>query len=261
MNTNTHSDNVRESHKNLFKVFLKEVQLWSKTGKEPKNGNHDLNYYLELQENRLKKHNLKLDVSFKPDGEFCSSSRILSQIPVVNSTDVFSRFQQSTYFQSVNQTTAYYRGNQKIYNKTGCLSMYQIIEDPDPEDRNAGSTSYVCPNCGAISTLDTLQQEGCPYCGMHFLMKDLYPKVSNYYVWILVVFLISRTRLIRGEYWLAVLFLHCSRPYGFYCLKTIFRFLRSYLHPFLWAYLVPLSRISLHLCYFLSLRFLKPENL
>ena len=39
----------------------------------------------------------------------------------------------------------------------------------------------MCPNCGAISTLDSLQEEGCKYCGTKFIMKYLYPKVINYY--------------------------------------------------------------------------------
>ncbi len=164
-------------HADLFKRFLREIQLWCRTGKEPKTGSQDLNYYLDLQEKRLLQHNLKMETTYTPRADVHSTQEILSWLSLSH----LGRFQQSTYFQSEDKTVSYYRDGKKIYSKDEVLTVYQIILDAAAEDRNIGSTTYVCPNCGAISTLNALQEEGCPYCGTKFIMKDLYPKVTNYY--------------------------------------------------------------------------------
>ncbi len=173
--------NLNAPHTDLFKRFLNEIRFWYRTGKEPKSANQDMKYYLDLQEKRLQEHNLKVQVSFEPEGEVYSAHEVLSTIPVLNSIDHLSRFKQSTYFQSGNQTITYYREDRQIYRKEKFLTLYQVILDPEPGDRHVGGTTYVCPNCGAISTLETLQAQGCTYCGTRYVMKDLYPKVTNYY--------------------------------------------------------------------------------
>ena len=38
-----------------------------------------------------------------------------------------------------------------------------------------------CPHCGAASTLGELE-DGCEYCGTKFVMSELYPKVSNFFI-------------------------------------------------------------------------------
>ncbi len=172
---------INAPHTDLFKRSTKEIQFWCRTGEEPKAANQDMKYYLDLQEKRLQKHNLNIEMTFEPEGDVYSSQQVLSAVPVLNSIECFSRFNQSTYFQSGNQTISYYRDSQKIYSKKKFVSLYQAIINPEPGDRHVGGTTYVCPNCGAISTLNTLQEEGCPYCGTRYIMKDLYPKVANYY--------------------------------------------------------------------------------
>lgn len=173
--------NANAPHTDLFKRFLKEMQLWCLTGKEPKSGSQDMKYHLDLQEKRLKSHNLKVKTSFEPDGEVFSSRQILSSAPIMNAIDGICQFRQSTYFQTGNQTTTYYRDDAEIYRKTKYLSLYETILDPEPGSHHIGAMPYTCPNCGAISQLSTLQEEGCPYCGTRYIMKDLYPKVTNYY--------------------------------------------------------------------------------
>ena len=51
METNPQHVNLEPEHADLFKRFLKEIQLWCRTGKEPKTGSQDINYCLALQEN------------------------------------------------------------------------------------------------------------------------------------------------------------------------------------------------------------------
>lgn len=170
MDTNT-------PHTELFKRFLMELQLWCRTGKEPKSGSQDIKYYLQLQEKRLAQHGLKMEMTYVPRNDVSSNYETLSRITSAH----MARFQQSTYSRSENKTVSYYRDGKKIYSKDDVLTLYQIILDPAADDKNIGSTTYVCPNCGAISTLDALQEDGCRYCGTKFIMKDLYPKVTNYY--------------------------------------------------------------------------------
>ena len=38
-----------------------------------------------------------------------------------------------------------------------------------------------CPNCGAVSTIEALEINGCPYCKTVFKGHELFPKVANYY--------------------------------------------------------------------------------
>lgn len=45
----------------------------------------------------------------------------------------------------------------------------QLVENED----------YVCPNCGAVSTVKGLL-DGCDYCNTFFKIDELFPKVTNY---------------------------------------------------------------------------------
>lgn len=177
MDMNSQHMTSEPRHAALFKLFLKEIQLWCRTGREPKTGSQDVKYYLDLQEKRLARHNLKMETTFEPRNNVMSTYETLSNTAFAN----LGRFQQSTYAQSENKTVSYYRDGKKIYSKNDVLTMYQIILDPEEGNKNIGGTTYVCPNCGAVSTLSELQDDGCRYCGTKFMMKDLYPKVTNYY--------------------------------------------------------------------------------
>lgn len=165
-------------HADLFQRFLKEIQLWCRTGKEPRSGDQDMKYYLDLQEKRLQRHNLKIDMRFEPEAEVLFSGQIINSLPF---SDGAARFHQSTYFQPQHQSIDYYRADEKIYSSKKYITLYETIINPQPQDHAIGCCTYTCPNCGAISTISTLQEEGCPFCGTRFLMKDLYPKVTNFY--------------------------------------------------------------------------------
>lgn len=52
----------------------------------------------------------------------------------------------------------------------------------EPELGDWRNETYVCPNCGNITKIAALEDEGCAYCGTHFLMAQLYPKVTNFYI-------------------------------------------------------------------------------
>lgn len=171
--------NAEDQYNELFQKFRMGIQSWCRSGKEPRVGSQDMKYYLDLQEKRLKDHDLSLDLRIQPEQDVQSIHQISSDMPVLGSK--FSRFDQFLYVQYVTRTLTFSRNNKELLQKKDCPAMYQTILNPDSADPNLGKTTYVCPNCSAISTIETLQDTGCPYCGTRYLMKDLYPKVTNYY--------------------------------------------------------------------------------
>ncbi len=171
--------NAGHEHDAIFRKFCLELQNWCRTGKEPEVGNQDMKYYLDLQEKRLKEHGLTLELQIQSEQNVQSARKIANHIPIFGNE--FSRFKRFLYIQDITRTSAYFKEGKRLFKKNEYLTMYQTILDPDRGDKNIGRSTYVCPNCGAISTLEVLQDTGCPYCGTRYLMKDLYPKVTNYY--------------------------------------------------------------------------------
>lgn len=164
----------------LFQKFQNGIQLWSRTGKEPEVGDQDIKYYLDLQEKRLKKYGMEMRITMEDGEEVFSAHRISVNTPILNWTGS-SKFNKSNYFHNVHQTVEFLKDKERLDRQTDYITQYQTIIEPDPKDAHIGSTTYVCPNCGAISTVKELQETGCPFCGTHFMMKDLYPKVTNFY--------------------------------------------------------------------------------
>lgn len=173
------SPNTGSKYDGIFQKFRLGLQHWSRTGKEPVAGDQDMKYYLDLQEKRLKDHGLTMKLELHPDKEVMSMHQTSAMLPIVG--ERFARFKQSLYAQYMTRTVAFEKDSKELYQKEDYLAMYQTILDPEPEDKGLGQTSYVCPNCGSISKLEVLQETGCAYCGTQYLMKDLYPKVTNYY--------------------------------------------------------------------------------
>lgn len=49
----------------LFQDFLMDLSEWPDTGKEPNDGDQNIRYYLDLEEQRLKKRNLSMKLEFR----------------------------------------------------------------------------------------------------------------------------------------------------------------------------------------------------
>ena len=164
-----------KNYAEIFTKFLQQLSDWSTTGKEPDLANQDMKYYLDLQEARLKSHNVQLKINYEPEYKVTSSYQVAKHLPIVRH---FMKFNYNTYYQGVNREYAYYIDGKCKKKFKDYVTVYQTIVDGD---ENLADTAYVCPNCGAIANLQTLQEEGCPYCNTHYIMEDLYPKVINYY--------------------------------------------------------------------------------
>lgn len=171
--------NAEHEYSGIFRKFRLQLENWCRTGKEPGAGNQDMKYYLDLQEKRLKEHDLTMELDMESDQEVISVHKNSSCVPILGNS--LSKFDRSLYTQPVNRTVTFFRQGKKLFQRKNYVSMYQTILSPDPGNKHIGKSTYVCPNCSAISTLEVLQDTGCPYCGTRYLMKDLYPKVTNYY--------------------------------------------------------------------------------
>lgn len=153
----------------IYRSFAEELEEWSRTGKEPSTGNQDIRYGLELQEERLKKRNLKMEYRMKLRGEHLD--KIYSTFyrdPVYTNVFVFSHYLLKTVF---------LREGKKIYERTEPEVFYQTITKMDQQ---RAEENYCCPNCSAVSPVGVLLK-GCPHCHTRFLMTDLFPKVTGYY--------------------------------------------------------------------------------
>lgn len=167
MNTRTKPYQTKEEK--IYRIFGEELEEWSQTGKEPSMGNQDIRYYLELQEERLKKRNLKMEYQMKLRGEHLD--KIYSTFyhaPVYTNIFVSSRYWIKTVF---------YRGGKKIYEKAEPQFFYQTITRMDQQRTEE---NYCCPNCGSVSPVKALLN-GCPHCHTRFLISDLFPKVTGYF--------------------------------------------------------------------------------
>ena len=57
--------------------------------------------------------------------------------------------------------------------------MYEN-ESHTPDTTRADQIRVTCPQCGAVNAALKLE-EGCPYCGTRFRIRDLFPRVVNFF--------------------------------------------------------------------------------
>ncbi len=164
----------------LFQNFLKELSQWPDTGTEPQSGNQDIRYYLDLEEHRLKERGLSMKLDFKAYDYVASGSKVVKAVPILNVFE-FARYGQSTDYQTVEKRVEYFRNGKSVYRNKKDLTAYLTIIEPKKGNENIGEETYSCPNCGAITKIHILEEEGCPYCRTKYLITDLFPKVTNYY--------------------------------------------------------------------------------
>lgn len=167
-------DDVRwdKSHHSIFENFALDLKAYTGTKKPPFYGDQDLNYCLELQQKRLQEKKLVMKYDFIPRGHFAAQSG-----PGKSWSD--EHYSSRMEYRTCRLSRAFYRENKKIYEKAQNFIFYQIITFAQDNDAVADDL-YTCPACGAISRIADLRH-GCPYCGTFFEMKDLFPKVTNFF--------------------------------------------------------------------------------
>ncbi|MCQ2555066.1 MAG: hypothetical protein MJ171_05385 [Clostridia bacterium] len=138
---------------------------------EVKNADRDVKEMLSLEKGRLKNFGLDLKKEYTERGLMASGSdvRIKHSRHYVHTTNV----------KTTSAETTVSRDGKKLYGKKENESFYTYVTDSLNYTED-GTTPYCCPNCGAVSTVNELQ-EGCSYCGTRFRISELFPKVSYYF--------------------------------------------------------------------------------
>lgn len=160
------------SNGSLFEDFAISMEEYTKTGKAPTEGDQDIQYALELQDERLKKKNLTMEYKFVPRGHF-------SKDPGYNKSWSDEHYTSTLQSRTCKMDRRFFRGTKKAYRNCKNIDFFQTVTDINTPQFIRHDV-YNCPDCGAAITIDELQ-EGCPYCGACFKISDIFPKVSNYY--------------------------------------------------------------------------------
>lgn len=161
-----------KSHGSIFENFALDLGSFTHTGKYPSDAGQDVKYGLELQFERLKEKNLKMQYDIAPRGLLANDHGVGRQWKD-------NKYITQMQFRTCRLSRTIYRDNRKVYEKNQNSTFYQYITDV----RDSGTVVdelYSCPNCGAVSKISELKS-GCPFCKTYFSMHELFPKVTNYY--------------------------------------------------------------------------------
>lgn len=155
--------------------FAKQLVEWSRTGKEPECANSDVRYFLDLQETRRKERGIRMEYELtepKNAEESVAGSTFRSK------GRQSIKYKSHTDFHNYTRKLTFFRGDKKCFSRKKDEILYVTTTDIKT-DKMSGAEAYCCPNCGAVSTIQKLQ-EGCPYCQTRFVMSELFPKVTEF---------------------------------------------------------------------------------
>lgn len=159
-----------KNNKQIFDEFILQLKSWYESGKKPTCCSNDLNYAFELQKKRLDSNGLLLKYDYilrSEESDNISAKQWHDQ-----------KYTNTMAFQNYLKTSSFFANDKCIYKYKEKDVEYAIITRLMGQDVDA---QYVCPNCGAICSVKELIENGCPSCQTHFLMTDLFPKVTNYF--------------------------------------------------------------------------------
>lgn len=157
----------------LFETFAVELQEFSETGKLPENCDRDMQYCMELQKERWNDLDIAVKFKFVPRGHLCDKNTELQGYED-------DKYKSKMYCRSCRFERKVYKGTRRVSSFKEKRNLYQTImnyKNPEVMDNE----EYVCPNCGAVSTIKGLK-DGCDYCSTCFKMDELFPKVTNFHM-------------------------------------------------------------------------------
>lgn len=157
---------------NLFETFCSEYQDLLGSDDRSLSMVDDLQYAIELQKKRLESKGLRMECEITPRGHFPHGeiSREWSD----------GMFRSHMDIRSCNWKRRIFEGTKKVFQDSQDKMLYTTATDLITGARNIENETYTCPNCGNVTTIGKLR-EGCPYCGTHFELQDLYPRVGGFY--------------------------------------------------------------------------------
>lgn len=161
-----------KSHHSIFEDFALDLRDFTRTGRLPAYADSDVAYALELWRKRLKDKGLILKYDITPRGHFAEGGGM-------GRSWQDARYISTMEYRTCEISREFYKDKKREYSKKQDSIFYQIITNV-LDGGLVRTEMYTCPNCGAISQINDLQN-GCPYCHTFFEMSDLFPKVTNYY--------------------------------------------------------------------------------
>ncbi len=136
---------------------------------EPKEALRGLKYAGELREKRLQKFGLTRKL------KYASGTGTLNGMKISRCED--ERYVSEMYAHDGILTETIQSGEKKLYAESEDRICYATVTDTKG-GRLYGEEVYCCPNCGAPAKIKELE-EGCRFCGTHFEMAELFPKISS----------------------------------------------------------------------------------
>lgn len=132
---------------------------------------NDINYAIKQQNERIKEKGLDIRFETYERGVL---------------TDVYAggywadeHYENTVCFRDCGIKRTVTKNGNILYSDDNKSVFYETLTDV-PAGTQPVNDSYCCPSCGAITTIGELVN-GCPYCGTHYKMDDLFPKITGFY--------------------------------------------------------------------------------
>lgn len=152
-----------------------KMQSFAKTGVTPDIAGADLSYALKLQYERWKEKGLKSTMEIVPVG----NKPQISYPGFFWNDEKYTHIRKYDYGKKIQK---YYKDGKCIHTKESQVGINAIVTNTTVDSSIVENDIYNCPSCGAGIRIKELM-EGCPYCQSKFMMTDLFPKVTNFYLY------------------------------------------------------------------------------
>ncbi len=156
---------------NIQQQFLSELSDALSTDRKLSTCDREVQNYVDIQKDRLKKKGLLLDYEFTPRGHNPEGREM--------GREAKDEHYVAKMWTSTTKYTRLLQKNGKRINKKKMNANVWSVVINYLNGQNMGDEIYNCPNCGNPEKIKALT-EGCPYCGTSFKMDELYPKVTAY---------------------------------------------------------------------------------
>ncbi len=155
----------------IYDRFAEELNDWYKKENMPEDGDGDIAYFLRLQKERLAHKGLRMEKRVVPSKGTGYGTGKKSRKSLWYTTDML--------YEQVTGKLSFHNANETVFEQKSEMTMYEIVVHT-PDQAKANHIRITCPQCGAVNSALKLE-EGCPYCGTRFQIRDLFPRVVNFF--------------------------------------------------------------------------------
>lgn len=163
-----------KEYKKKYDVFCRGLEKFYAMGEVSPIFSQIVIYTLRLQKKRLTLKNAR--IVYKTKVLLGNEKKPLFWVTERSN----SKFNNITCQGSCKENIEIFVKNNQKYIKENYILLYQNITYLK-DDTNYKELTYKCPNCGEIGKVEELISSGCSFCRTHFIVSDLYPKVTGYY--------------------------------------------------------------------------------